>query len=84
LGIVYPGKQIFPMDEKITAYGLESIIDGSFNTAIKKLRIFSEVWRRWESNPCPQYQKPKALHVYSLIIRVRYSKDRAISYKSVG
>lgn len=30
LALIYPGKDIFPMDEKITAYGLDSIASGQF------------------------------------------------------
>lgn len=30
LALVYPGKDIWPMDEKITVYGLESIMTGKF------------------------------------------------------
>lgn len=37
LGIVYPGKDIFPMDDKITAYGLESIANNEFTQALKKI-----------------------------------------------
>lgn len=30
LGVIYPGKVIFPMTENITAYGLETIATGEF------------------------------------------------------
>lgn len=32
-------------------------------------------WRRWESNPCPQYNNIKALHAYSLLIPLFHCKD---------
>lgn len=35
LSIIYPGKDIFPMDTKITAYGLESLATKEFQNAIK-------------------------------------------------
>ncbi len=36
LGLVYPGKDIFPMDKKITAYGLDSIATGEFQKELSK------------------------------------------------
>ena len=36
LAVVYPGTQIFPMHEKIMAFGLDSIIDGTFMKQLTK------------------------------------------------
>ena len=36
LAVVYPGKHIFPMHEKIMAFGLESIITGEFIKQLNK------------------------------------------------
>ncbi|GMU19571.1 MAG: hypothetical protein AMXMBFR12_07630 [Candidatus Babeliales bacterium] len=30
LALIYPGKDIFPLDENVTAYGLETIASGEF------------------------------------------------------
>lgn len=35
LAVIYPGKDIFPMDEKVTAYGLDAIKTGEFQRKIE-------------------------------------------------
>lgn len=37
LGIIYPGKEIFPMDTKITAYGLETLATQEFQNTLKTI-----------------------------------------------
>ncbi len=36
LALMYPGKEIFPLSEKISAYGLETIASGEFMKQLKK------------------------------------------------
>jgi len=37
LGVIYPGKEIFPLTDSITAYGLETLTTGEFENIFNKL-----------------------------------------------
>ena len=37
LGLIYPGREIFPLDDKMVAYGLETIATGEFQKRISAL-----------------------------------------------
>ncbi len=41
LGIIYPGKKIFPLTDKITAYGLDTLGTGEFHEAYKAHYLLS-------------------------------------------
>ena len=76
---VYPGLPAWQTTTDSLRFGLRilSLCYYSFVLAVPAVARKSEDWwRRWESNPCPQNVKIKALHVYFLNIPLKSLKNR--------